>query len=46
MDGKLLGMVEGRLVDVYVEDIVCGVYYVVCVILKLEVYIWGKGVNG
>ncbi|XP_024393986.1 PH, RCC1 and FYVE domains-containing protein 1 [Physcomitrium patens] len=45
-DGKLPGMVEGRLVDAYVEDIACGAHHVACVTLKSEVYTWGKGANG
>jgi alpha-tubulin suppressor-like RCC1 family protein len=42
-DGKLPGLVEGRLWEAYVEEIVCGAYHVAVLTHKTEVYTWGKG---
>ncbi|CAM6033943.1 unnamed protein product [Sphagnum compactum] len=45
-DGKLPGLVEGRLWEAYVEEIACGVYHVAVLTQKTEVCTWGKGANG
>ena len=45
-DGKLPGLVEGRLWEAYVEDIACGAHHVAVLTHKMEVYTWGKGANG
>jgi len=45
-DGKLPGLVEGRLWEAYVEEIACGAYHVAVMTHKTEVYTWGKGANG
>ncbi|KAL3684617.1 hypothetical protein R1sor_002639 [Riccia sorocarpa] len=45
-DGKLPGMVEGRLYEVFVEEIACGSHHVAVMTHKTEVYTWGKGANG
>jgi len=45
-DGKLPGLVEGRLWEAYVEDIACGAHHVAVLTHKSEVYTWGKGANG
>ncbi|CAM6074214.1 unnamed protein product [Sphagnum tenellum] len=42
-DGKLPGLVEGRLWEAYVEEIACGAYHVAVLTHKTEVYTWGKG---
>ncbi|KAH8954246.1 hypothetical protein BDL97_08G069500 [Sphagnum fallax] len=39
-DGKLPGLVEGRLWEAYVEEIVCGAYHVAVLTHKTEVYTW------
>ncbi|EFJ18977.1 hypothetical protein SELMODRAFT_112120 [Selaginella moellendorffii] len=45
-DGKLPGLVEGRLWEAFVEEIACGAYHVAVLTAKTEVYTWGKGANG
>lgn len=45
-DGKLPVRVEGKLRNVFVEDITCGAYHVAVLTSKTEVYTWGKGANG
>jgi hypothetical protein len=45
-DGKLPGLVEGKLWEAYVEDIACGAHHVAVLTHKSEVYTWGKGANG
>lgn len=45
-DGKLPVRVEGKLRNVFVEDIACGAYHVAVLTSKTEVYTWGKGANG
>ncbi|KAG0614466.1 hypothetical protein M758_6G179200 [Ceratodon purpureus] len=45
-DGKLPGLVEGRLWEAYVEEIACGAHHVAVLTHKSEVFTWGKGANG
>jgi alpha-tubulin suppressor-like RCC1 family protein len=45
-DGKLPGVVEGKLCEAYVEEISCGAHHVAVLTHKSEVYTWGKGANG
>ena len=45
-DGKLPGLVEGKLCEVFVEEISCGAHHVAVLTHKAEVYTWGKGENG
>ncbi|CAM6076815.1 unnamed protein product [Sphagnum tenellum] len=45
-DGKLPGLVEGKLWEAYVEEIACGAHHVAVLTHRTEVYTWGKGANG
>lgn len=45
-DGKLPGLVEGKLLEAFVEEIGCGSHHVAVLTHKSEVYTWGKGANG
>jgi alpha-tubulin suppressor-like RCC1 family protein len=45
-DGKLPGLVGGKLWEAYVEDISCGAHHVAVLTHKSEVYTGGKGANG
>ncbi|CAM6104930.1 unnamed protein product [Calypogeia fissa] len=45
-DGNIPGMVEGKLWEVFVEEISCGSHHVAVLTHKTEVYTWGKGLNG
>ncbi|BBM99881.1 hypothetical protein MPTK1_1g24610 [Marchantia polymorpha subsp. ruderalis] len=45
-DGKIPGMVEGKLYEVFVEEISCGSHHVAVMTHKTEVYTWGKGAHG
>ncbi|KAH7283045.1 hypothetical protein KP509_35G058700 [Ceratopteris richardii] len=39
-------LVEGKLWEVFVEEIACGAHHVAVLTSKTEVYTWGKGANG
>ncbi|XP_020252996.1 uncharacterized protein LOC109830210 [Asparagus officinalis] len=45
-DGKLPTCIDGKLRDIFVEEITCGSYHAALLTSKTEVYTWGRGANG
>ncbi|KAK4780839.1 hypothetical protein SAY87_016945 [Trapa incisa] len=45
-DGKAPVCVEGKLADIFVEEVACGSYHVAVLTSKSEIFTWGKGSNG
>ncbi|KAJ7536723.1 hypothetical protein O6H91_12G079600 [Diphasiastrum complanatum] len=45
-DGRFPSIVEGRLCDVFVEELSCGAHHVAVLTARGEIYTWGKGANG
>ncbi|XP_004492531.1 PH, RCC1 and FYVE domains-containing protein 1 [Cicer arietinum] len=45
-DGKIPVLVQGKLVDEFVEEISCGAHHIAALTSRSELFTWGKGANG